>query len=203
MKLKNIFLYALSCAILMGFTGCAKYRARSLKTLTKSSRAEENSIAFSYKKFSVSDCKRYLGRNTIAKGYQPIQITFTNNTNRYLSISKKSLSLDCVSVKEVAKRVHTNTVGRAVGYSVAGLFVWPFFIPAIVDGIGSAKANEQLDADFAEKALYKQIVQPYTTINGIVFIACEDDFDENFTVTVSDQKNNHFILSPDKPKLRI
>jgi hypothetical protein len=102
----------------------------------------------------------------------------------------------------VATRVHTNTVGRAVGYSVAGLFIWPFIIPAIVDGIGSAEANEQLDADFAQKALRSQTVKPHATANGVIFVSCDDDCDD-FTLTVTDQSNQRFVLSPITPKLKI
>lgn len=203
MNLRNIVLYLLSCAILVGLSGCARYKAKPLKTLARASRTEASSISFDYELFSISDCKKYLDRNPIKNGYQPIQITFTNNTNCSFNISKKSLSVACIDAQEVAETVHTDTVARAVGYGVVGVFIWPFIIPAIVDGIGSAKANEQLDDDFMRKELRSQTVKPHTTINGLIFISCYDDIDENFTLTVTDQKSNSFVLSPDKPKLKI
>ncbi len=203
MELRNIALYALSCVILVGLSGCARYKVKPLKMLARASKTEESSISFDYELFSVSDCKKYLDRNPIKKGYQPIQIAFTNNTNRHFSISKKSFSIACIDAQEVAETVHTNTVGRAVGYGVAGFFVWPFIIPAIVDGIGSAKANEQLDDDFMRKELRSQTIKPHTTINGLIFVSCDDDIDETFTLTVTDQKGNSFVLSLDKPKLKI
>ncbi len=203
MKLKSIFLPLLSVVMLAGLTGCARYRAKSLKSLTRSSHVKKNNISFSYQLFTVADCKKYFDRNVIRNGYQPIQITFVNNTDRYFNISKNSLSFDCVSTKEVAKSVHTNTVGRAVGFSVAGLFLWPFIIPAIVDGIGSAKSNKQLDADFAQKALSKTIITPHSKINGIVFVSTDMQFDEEFTLTVSDLSGNQFVLSTENAELAV
>jgi hypothetical protein len=203
MKTNKFVLSSVLMLILAALSGCARYKVKPLRMLTRAPKTEESSISFDYEVFSVSDCKKYLDRNPIKKGYQPVQIAFTNNTNRNFSISKKSFSIACIDAQEVAETVHTNTVGRAVGYGVAGFFVWPFIIPAIVDGIGSAKANEQLDDDFMRKELRSQTVKPHTTVNGLIFISCDDDIDETFTLTVTDQKSNSFVLSLDKPKLKI
>ena len=203
MKTKSAFLPILSILTLAGLSGCAKYRVQSLKPLIKKAQLEKNSISFSYKLFNRAECIKYLDRNVIQKGYQPIQITFVNNTNRYFTISEQSLSFECVSAKEVAESVHTNTVGRAAGFGVAALIVWPFIIPAIVDGIGSAQANEQLDADFAAKALSKTVIAPYCKCNGLVFVSTDMQFDGEFTLTISDLNGKQFILSTEQPSLKI
>lgn len=202
MQLKSIALNLLSIVLLVGLSGCARYRAKSLKSITKSS-TKAQTVSFSYRIFTPSDCQKYLGRNVIRKGYQPIQITFVNNTDRYFTISKRGLSFDCSSTKEVARSLHFNTTGRAVGYGVLGLFLWPFIIPAIVDGIGSAKANKQMDADFADKVLSKQIVEPHTTVNGIVFVDADGEFDEEFTFTVADINHNQYVLSTTQPEATV
>jgi hypothetical protein len=203
MKLKNISLNLLSAILLVGLTGCAKYHVKGLKTLSKNAHVKQQSISFSYRTFSASDCRKYLGRNMIRKGYQPIQITFINNTDRYFVISKRGLSFDCVRTKAVARSMHFNTTGRVVGYSILGLFIWPFIIPAIVDGIGAAKANKTMDADFTEKALSKQVVEPHTTVNGIVFVDADAGFDDEFTFTVSDINHNQYVLSTEKPEVAV
>lgn len=202
MKLKSIALNMLSIVLLISLSGCARYRAKSLKSITKSSTKAE-AVSFSYRIFSPADCQKYLGRNVIRKGYQPIQITFVNNTDRYFNISKRGLSFDYASTKEVLRVLHFNTTGRAVGYGILGLFLWPFIIPAIVDGIGSAKANKQMDADFADKILTKQIVEPHTTVNGIVFVDADSEFDEDFTFTVSDINHNQYTLSTTNPEATV
>jgi hypothetical protein len=37
----------------------------------------------------------------------------------------------------------------------------------------------------------------------LIFISCEEDFDDGFTLTVTDQTNKRFVLSPDQPKLKV
>lgn len=202
MKFKSFALNMLNIAILVGLSGCARYRAKSLKSITKAS-AKAQTISFSYRIFTPADCQKYLGRNVIRKGYQPIQITFVNNTDRYFNISKRGLSFEYNSTEEVLGALHFNTTGRAVGYGILGLFLWPFIIPAIVDGIGAAKANKQMDADFANKILVKQIVEPHSTVNGIVFVDADSEFDEDFTFTVSDINHNQYVLSTTQPEATV
>ncbi len=203
MKTQSLLLPMLTVFALGGLSGCAKYRIRSLKPLIRKANSEKNSISFSYKVFNRAECLHYLNRNVIKNGYQPIQITFVNNTNRYFTLSEQSLSFECINVKEVAESVHTNTVGRAAGFGVAALIVWPLIIPAIVDGIGSAQANEQLDADFAAKALSKTVVAPYCKCNSIVFVPTDMQFDGEFTLTISDLNGKQFILSTEQPTLKV
>jgi hypothetical protein len=75
-----------------------------------------------------------------------------------------------VPPEEVAQKAHRSTLGRAAGYGVAALFLWPLAIPAVVDGVKSSKANTQMDIDFAAKRLQDTVIQPFTTINGIIFV---------------------------------
>jgi len=198
MNLKSLSLRLLSIILLFGLSGCARYRVKGLKTLTKNAQVKQQSISFSYRIFTMADCRKYLGRNAILRGYQPVQITFVNNSDKYFVVSKRGLSFDCERTKTVAKQLHFNTNARIVGYSILGLFLWPFIIPAVVDGIGSSKANKQMDADFATKALVKQVVEPHTTINGIVFVDADAPFDEEFTFAVSDINHNQYVLSTTK-----
>lgn len=203
MKL-NFFLIS-ACLLLIGLSGCARYKAMPLRPLKNSSLlVEQGCISFDYMVFDEEDCEEYLDRNVIDKGYQPIQVTLTNNTDRYFTLSLNHCG---VHAKEVAQASHTNTKARALGYGLAGVASSGLlFVPAIVDGIGSSNANKKLDRDFSQKALRrKQTVQPYTTINGLLFIDC-DDYDDNnqFTLCLTDQKTNQqFTLSPSVPKIKI
>ncbi len=173
---------------LLGLPGCASYHARPLYKLSQPIAPyfeEIRNVTFACRRFTKDDCIKYLDRDVISEGYQPVQITLHNNSPRYYSFSANGISLPCVPATEVADKVHTSTVGRATAYGVAGLFMWPFIIPAIIDGVGSAKANDQLDADFASKGAKEQIISPYTALNGLLFIPNEF-FRENFTVTIFD-----------------
>lgn len=191
--------------VLVALSGCAHYKPKSpLKKLDSGiAKRTSSAISFEYHIFSKDDCMRYLDRNVIAKGYQPVHITLTNNSDRYVSFSTANFSFPCVVTEEVAEEVHTNTVGRAVGYGVGALFIWPLAIPAIVDGFGSSNANKQLDADFSRKSLHDQTVGPLTTINGLVFAPVES-FNPTFTFTLVDtETHKQYTLSPHNPLLKI
>ena len=71
-----------------------------------------------------------------------------------------------MTAEEVAKACHTSTAGRATAYGVAALVLWPFAIPAIVDGVKSHEANKELDKDFNEKNIEQMVINPHTTHNG-------------------------------------
>ena len=90
-----------------------------------------------------------------------------------------------------------------MSYGVAGLFLWPFFIPAVVDGVKSSQANQRLDEDFAKKELADQIISPYNTINGLIFVP-KNEFSRDFTVTAVDvEKRVRFALNSNKLFLKI
>jgi hypothetical protein len=181
-------------------TGCARYQAQPLvKAVGRNveNQKKQSSPVVAYHVFTKNDCRRYLDRNVLKKGYQPILVTFTNNTKRYFRISRENIGLSTVPAAQVARRVHTSTIGRALGYGVAGLVVWPLLIPAVVDGIRSSQANYRLDQDFARKELTEQVIGPFSTFNGIIFVP-QEKFTWNFTVDVIDAETGRiFALHAD------
>lgn len=202
--------FLVGVAVLLTVSGCAKYSAQSISRLETvdpdrqdESRKPEKTISLAYNVYDKWDCKKYLDRDVLAKGYQPVQITISNNSDRYINFSKENISLPTVPAADVAKRVHTSTITRATSYGVAGLFFWPFFIPAVVDGIKSSQANQKLDEDFAKKELCDQIISPYSTINGLIFVP-KNKFKRDFTITTVDvEKRVKFALNSNKLFLKI
>ena len=160
-------------------------------------------VALGHHALTENECKCYLGRNVIKKGIQPVLITISNNTNKHFILSKENLSLACERIDAVAKKVHTSTVGRAVGYGIAGIFIWPFIIPAIVDGIRSSEANHELDSDYTYKALSDQIIAPDSTVSGLVFVPMIE-YTENFSWTLIDQDSgDRFVLKSNRNEITI
>ncbi len=206
--LKDSIVLIVSGILLISLSGCAAYRAgiRPLPTLTKESSSpflDDKAVDLAYRVFDKADCKKYLDRDVIKKGYQPIHITITNSSDRIIRFSRKNINLPTVDVSAIAEKVHTNTVGRAVGFGVSALFFWPLAIAAIVDGCGSAKANEKLNADFDKKALCDQTIEPFETINGLIFVPVES-FKSNFKITlVAPQPAQRIVLSPNKPRAQV
>ncbi len=189
--MKKIFKIIIPVVVVFLLGGCAKYRVQPLNRLMATSfNNDEQSISFAYKVFNLNDCKRFLDRNVLAKGYQPIQITIVNNSNKYINFSRSGFSLPFVSAEEISKKVHTSTLGRAAGYGVVSLFVlWPLIIPAIVDGVKSSSANSKLDEDFIRKELSDQIISPFTSINGLIFVS-KEEFTSEFRITLIDSRNS-------------
>jgi hypothetical protein len=177
-------------------TSCANYKAQSLSNITVDSTAfyeKKEGITVSCKAFTPQDCKRYLDRDVIAKGIQPIQISIDNDSKHILMFSKSNISIPCADTDYVANKVHTSTVGRSTAYGVGAIIFWPLAIPAIVDGVKSSDANDQLDNDFAGKASRDQIIQPYGTLNGLIFVPVES-YQESFTLTLVDRETKEPIV---------
>jgi hypothetical protein len=188
----------LSClgVSILGITGCAKYRAKPLKNIHPEFNCKthnQSDVTFAYKPFTKDDCMEYLDRDVIKAGFQPIHIHLENNSSEPIIFSTEGISFPCVPMDVVAKKVHTSTSSRVLAWGIPGLFIWPFLIPAVVDGIGSAEANGQLDVDFAGKSVKGQIIQPRTSLDGLIFVRL-NEYREPFTVTVIGQKTGDKII---------
>ena len=207
------FLLFVSIFLLGLVAGCAKYSAQPLKPLhtvephrkSDSSKHDksEKSISLACHVFDKYDCKKYLDRDVLVKGYLPVQITITNDSDRFINVSKSNFSIPVISACDVAKKVHTSTLTRAASYGVAGLFLWPFLIPAVVDGVGSSQANQKLDDDFMRKEFADQTIPPFGSASGLIFVD-KNDFMYDFTITAIDlEKRIKFVLNAEDLYLRI
>jgi hypothetical protein len=187
-KTTRILSSTLAIGSLLVLAGCAKYKSQPLPPLNHASSTQGVSLA--YRTLNVTESKMYLGRDLLKKGYQPVQITITNSTNNTYQVTPSSLSLPVVNAELVAEKAHTNTTGRAVGYGTAAVLSCGLFaIPAIVDGIGSAKANDKLDMDYSSKMLRLDgVIRPHSSLNGIVFVP-RGAYNGDFTFTVTDAKS--------------
>ncbi len=167
---KHIFL----CAVLLLSAGCANYKASSLDSISSGQavQSSQNShVTAAWKVFDKKDCLTYLGRDVLAKGYIPIQMTIKNQSDDPLYLSADQFNIDLIPPQQVANEVHTSTAARVVAWGVGGLLFGPLLIPAIYDGIKSSKANRSLDADYSSKALSECTIQPSTTFNGVFFVS--------------------------------
>lgn len=173
--------WTVSLALLL--TGCASYDASGLAALDPDcvrSYAEVDGMSIGCKAFNRADCIHYLGRDVLAKGYQPIQITFQNTTGKRFIYSTKEISLPCSSPEEVGKRVHTSTFGRVLFYA-------PLVIPALVDGVKSSQANQMLDIDYHEKAPDHFVIPPHSYFKTLIFVP-KAHYSPVFEVSLLDQE---------------
>ncbi len=160
----------------------------------------QESIFFDYKILNKKECKKYFNsKSMIKKGYQPIQITFTNNSKKHIAISPDNFSFRCANALDVANSLHRNGVARGIGFGLGTLWFFPLIFPAFIQGLGATEYNEQMDIDFSNKSFKNQVVAPYSIVDGIIF-ASQDDFNTNFTLIVKDiDSKDSLILSSKKP----
>jgi len=116
----------LAVGSLLLLSGCASYKAVPLPYLTKQTNSSVSSknknITLEHKVFTKADCKTYLGRkNILKKGYQPVQLALTNNTDRTYTYSTASLSLPTVQTELIAEKVKFSTAGRVLGSGAAAV----------------------------------------------------------------------------------
>jgi hypothetical protein len=171
-------------------SGCASYHAASLNRYPPEMLMKDTQLAVSAKVFDKADCKRYLDRDVLAKGYQPIQLFIENNTDKSYLLLLDQVGLASYDPETVARSVHTSTVGRVLGYGIPGLVIaWPLIIPAIVDGIKSSEANDALDMDFYVKSVKEdQVLLPGSRFNKLVFADLKE-VPAEFTVTLVEQES--------------
>ena len=190
MNQKRFSIIVISILLMLAPYGCATYKAAPLPILQPEFAPYSETIdgvTLSCKTLSEAECKKYFDRDIIDKGYQPVQLSIKNDTKKYILFSNQGVSLPVCSPEEVAEKVHTSTAGRAAGYGVAGIFIWPLLIPAVVDGISSSQANTNLDRDFSDKNMEQIIINPFGTHSGIIFIS-NNDFQDSFFVSLVDKE---------------
>ncbi|MBI2742462.1 MAG: hypothetical protein HYX48_00900 [Chlamydiales bacterium] len=173
--------------------GCASYEAAPLSSLSSQiirTQAPEASsdLLITAKTLTKAECKQYFDRDVIKKGYQPVQLYIQNDSDKSFSFSPDRVGLTCARSEEVARKVHTSTLGRAAGYGAAALFLWPMAIPAVVDGIKSSQANEALDRDFSAKTAMDQTIQPHAHFNKVLFIPA-NEYKSTFDLVLIDLKS--------------
>lgn len=167
--------------------GCAGYNSQPLRPLasTASIYDKKERVSISYQAFSKNESLQYLGKDVLKAGYQPIQITIYNNTQRNLLFSPTHISLPTVSADIVAKSVYDSSTQRAVGWGITGLFIPIFLIPAIVDTSWSVDANQEMEIDYKTKATKEQLISAGSSLNGVIFVPA-DAYKKPFTVTLTD-----------------
>lgn len=184
-------------------TGYARYKSDSFKKISKEiDTSIQEYVSFESKILNSRDCKKYFNSSRLMKkGYQPIYITFINNSNHSISVGPESFSFRCAHAQDVANNLHRNGVIRGIGFGFGALLFTPLIIPSLVQGLGAQDYNEKMDIDFSDKAFKKQLVPPYTIVEGVIFVSI-DEFSRNFSLTVTDMsKKQSYKISSLKPAL--
>ncbi|MBI3211094.1 MAG: hypothetical protein HYZ47_00165 [Simkania negevensis] len=176
-------------AIFSLLAGCASYNATALNDLVEMPIPAKDGVSITAKAFSEADCKKYLDRNVIAEGYQPVLLQIMNHSNKTLLFSPQKMDLPTETPEVVASKVHTSTAGRVIGYTLASILIPPLLIAAIVDGIKSSHANQALDHDFAHKGVQDKIISPHSVAKMVLFVP-KHMFKRSFQVHLVDKETD-------------
>jgi len=198
MKLHTIILLFVFSVFTMSSTSYARYKADLFKKTSKEiDTCIQEYVSFDCEILDSQDCKKYFNSyRLIEKGYQPIYITFINNSKNSISVGPESFSFRCAHALDVANNLHRNGAIRGIGFGLGALLFIPLIIPALVQGFGAYNYNEIMDIDFLNKAFKKQLVPPYTIVEGIIFVPV-DEFSKDFILTITDisKKESYKLFS--------
>jgi hypothetical protein len=175
MKFRNGFVF-LCCVGVLLLTGCAKYRPKPLN-MPQNTVQEKNGLLVQASLMSTEESREVFGnRSPQSKGFLPIQLAITNKTPQAYQLDASHIGLELVPADHVARQISFNTAGRVAGWGIAGLFIWPFLIPAFVEGSKSSLANKELSRDFEKRTIStnsKVFIGGNGMINRVMFVDAE------------------------------
>lgn len=148
---------------------------------------EEGNVQLLIKPLTPEESEKYLQRNILKMGYQPIYVTVENGSSDPYTFSPESIGLPLVEVKKIAKKILTDGIPRAIGFKVASLFFWPLTIPGTVDSLLTHKSYRKLKKRLEAKAVRPEVIPPYATVHRLFFIPKEEN-KGSFDVTLENQE---------------
>ncbi|MFA5336320.1 MAG: hypothetical protein WC324_05305 [Candidatus Omnitrophota bacterium] len=183
--------FAVFCLVVSLFLeGCASYRggllpSKDVMNYEKKQVQKEVYVVADF--LDTKETKQIFQFDLQSRGIQPVFIIMDNRSLVTYDFKKSDLNKQVMSSQEVADKCKFNTAGRATAYGVAGIFIWPFLIPAVVDGVGSSEANRKIEDDYAFKELQDGRLTPNALMNGIVFVPKMKE-GEDFTIRLKDME---------------
>jgi hypothetical protein len=186
-------------------SGCASYQPKDFKSLNYepgatlcAQKSPQNANGANVKVYALAlssaKTKYYFDRDICAKGYKVVQFTIVNNSDRCFVLDNDNIGATTADSAQVANLVHTSTAGRAGGYALGSLLIFPLIIPAVVDGVKSSKANTQLDADFAARCAEICHIPAHATKNHVIFIH-NGSFTRFFELSLVDREDDNIRLN--------
>lgn len=179
----------------LGFlSGCAKHKSRPLLEpigITK----ESQRVSVCTSLLSDADCSYYFGKKVTHRGFVPLQLNIQNTSNQTYILDGHNIHLQLEDRMYMAQQLHFNTAQRVVAWAIPGLFLWPFFIPAIMEGISSNNANKKLDSDFHQRVIDSNsylVIPPYSSVNKLLFVQREN-YTSKFILTLKNKTTNQAL----------
>ncbi|MGP8322237.1 MAG: hypothetical protein ACT6FE_07995, partial [Methanosarcinaceae archaeon] len=129
------------------------------------------------------------GKDIYRIGLQPTLLSVRNDSDRIYSLDAHNINVDIQSPRSAASMLHRSTTLRVASWTVAGLFLWPFFIGAGADGALSYNYNKDADRDFKVKSFHPNqsvLIRAHENFLTVIF-SKKRKMSEEFIVTLVDQ----------------
>lgn len=174
--------------------GCAKYKPHPMQSVMGHGQ-ELRGVSVVSQALSDSDCHYYFSRHVGHKGYRAIQLSIRNNSAETYVLDARDISLSIQNSRAVAHDLHLNTAGRMLGWGIPGLFLWPFLVTSLVEGMWSSEANTRLDRDFNKRVLSNDscvVVHPNSVVSKVLFVK-GDEIPQTFTLGLLNKNSDEKI----------
>lgn len=171
-RIKQVFGLFLAVGLVVA-GGCAKYKARPL-SFPVSPIEEKKSVSVTAYALNDDDMHYYFSRRAIQKGLQPVQLTVVNNSKDTYLLDAKDINLSLESRNTAFDSLRLSKTSRCIGWGVAGLFLWPFLIPAAIELVKTDKANNDMKQDFVQRVIDRDsrlLIKPGQEINRVFFVS--------------------------------
>lgn len=186
---KTFLISVLGCACLcLGMNqNAVKSTQLQIPSTIKEFLAEENHVKLSIKALTVEESEKYLKKDLLDMGYQPVEVTIENGSADPYLLSPKSVDLPLVDGRKIAKKILKAALPRSIGLKIASLFFWPLTIPSTLDSLLTHKSYRKLKKQLESKAVRDEVVAPYSSVHRVFFVPvgeCQD----SFSVTLENQE---------------
>ncbi len=149
--------------------------------------AEEDHVKLSIKALGSEESEKYLKKDLLDMGYQPVEVTIENGSSDPYLFSPDSVALPLEEGGKIAKKILYAALPRAIGFKIASLFFWPISIPSAIDSILTNKNYRKLKKQLQSKAVRQEVIAPYSSVHRVFFVRSEN-CQNSFDVTLENQE---------------
>lgn len=191
MFIKKLYL-PISMLIMLLICGCAKYNPQPLRPIGLDQKIEEqNNVQVAKKVLTEEECRTAFDRRIIKRGYQPVQISIRNNSNKNYILDSSDMNLTLAPIQSVTKKLHRDPVTKGIKYFIIAGPVWGIF-----EGLNSQNVNNQITADLNERCLDETRIvniKPHQSLNTVVFVSADQANTNSLDLKLRNSENNEYL----------
>ena len=127
MKIKRVIFILSGIIALVGI--CTPWTTSQLSNIptvetldAESTFLRSNTIQVVAKAYTPEESTKFLNKNLLRKGYQPVQITIQNNSSQEYSLSSGSVGLPTASPSKVTMKLMQSAIPRGIAFRIASFF---------------------------------------------------------------------------------